>query len=250
MQKSPFQILFLLLTLSFTTCSPLQSQTERRQHMYQAYVNGQMNTWVQIISKMEKTTGNQTLAWHLELTEYYYGLAGYYIDRKKNSLAAPIISKGQDLLNKLVKKHPDNATILAYKGAFIAYRISLNKFMMVTLGLESLKWLEKAYETDPNNLQAITDRANGYVFTPAAFGGDLDKALLLYQKGIAWYEKRNQANGNWLYLNLLVSTAKAYVRHKQPEKARALYKKALQIEPQFRWVKNELLPALPTPPAT
>lgn len=236
--------LFVLILFTIPLLFSLQAQNSRKHRIYDAYVQANRTQWVQVVSEMEHSTEPKTLTWKLELAEYYYGMAGYYIGIKRKDLAETIIDKGNTLVEGILKEHPSNATAMAFKGSMTAFKINLTRYKVLVLGKESMHWMEKAMKTDPNNVQALTDRGNAYVHAPALFGGDPEQGILLYKKGLTLLEKRNQASGNWFYLNLLVTTGGAYKRIGQLDKARFYYEKALQVEPRFRYVKETLLPAL------
>lgn len=234
----------VLLFFSLIYLTATYAQDSRKHRIYEAYIHSNRTQWVQVVSDMERSTELKTLAWKLELAEYYYGMAGYYIGIKRKDLAEIIIDKGNTLVDGILKEHPSNATAMAFKGSLTAFKINLNRYKMLKLGKESMLWMEKALKTDPNNVQGLADRGNAYVHAPALFGGDPELGIQMYKKGLALLEKRNLANGNWFYLNLLITTAGAYKRIGQLDKARFYYEKTLQVEPRFRYVKETLLPAL------
>jgi len=239
-----FKRCILLLPFLSLVLLPIQAQTNRKHRIYEAYISGNRAQWVQVVGEMEHSTEPKTLQWKLELSEYYYGLAGYYIGIKNNTLAAPIISKGNALIDGALKDYSGNATFMALKGTFTAFKINLNRYKVLILGRESLKWMDKALAADPENVQALADMGNALMHAPALFGGDPEEGLRMLRKGISLLEKRNQVSGNWFYLQLLITTGKAYQKTGRPEKARYYYEKALQVEPRFRLVKEVLLPEL------
>ena len=49
---------------------------------------------------------------------------------------------------------------------------------------------------------------------------------------------------NWMYLNLLTLIGQTEQKLNNLQQAKLYYEKALTIEPDFVWVKNELLPTL------
>lgn len=244
MQQNSTKMRLTFLFLTILISGVCLGAPTRKQRIYEAYVSGNRALWVQVVQEMERSTEPKTLAWKLELAEYYYGLSGYYIGAKKNDLAAATIEKGEALVNKILKEDPDNATALSYKSALTAFKINLNRLRVLVLGKESLKWLDKATAADPDNLQVMIDRGNALIHAPVIFGGDPEKGVQLYKRGLALMEKRNQASGNWFYLQILIATADAYKRMGHPEMARPYYVRALAVEPHFRLVRDFLLPAL------
>lgn len=244
MQQKSFNRRFPVLLAFLLAASVSFGATGRRHRIYEAYVNGNRAQWIQVVGEMERSAEPKTLLWKLELTEYYYGMVGYYIGTKRNDLAAPILQKAYTLVESVLRDHPGNATAMAYKGSLTAFKISLNRYKVMVLGRESLKWLERSLDADPENVQALFDRGNAYVHAPVLFGGDVEQGILMFRKAMSLLEKRNLTEDNWLYLHLLVTTADACKRAGHPEKARPYYERALQVEPRFRLVKEGLLPAL------
>jgi len=219
------------------------AQSGYKLQIYNAYINGDMNKWATIIHNFEKESPS-TIERKLELLSYYYGYIGYLIGAKKNETAQKFVVKGEKLIADVIKMSPNNATAYAFKGSFLGFRIGMSKFKALSLGQESIESIEKAYKLDPKNIQAVVDRANALYHTPRLFGGDKKEALRLFQEGVTLIETSKSAQNNWLYLNLLTSIAQAYENVGQNKQAASVYDKALRFEPDFKWVKNELYPAL------
>jgi len=220
------------------------SETSRHLQIYHAYVSGNMDQWVSVVKEIEKDETIKTVSQKLELVEYYYGLTPFYIDTKNEKMARYTIQKADIVLDKLLKTAPENPTAQAFKGAFIGFKISLDKFKVLTLGPESLKHINLAYSLDPSDIQALTDKANAFFHAPKMFGGDKIAAVKFYQKSIVLMERSNLATHNWFYLNTLILLAKAYVSIDQTNDAKIIYEKALRKEPDFVWVKTVLYPRL------
>ena len=111
---------------------------------------------------------------------------------KKNESAEKYIVRGEKLIAEVLKKSPENATALAFKGSFIGFRIALSKFKALTLGVESNECIEKACNINPNNIQANVDKGNALYHTPKLFGGDKKEALKLFQQAARLLEKKQQ----------------------------------------------------------
>ena len=75
------------------------------------------------------------------------------------------------------------------------------------------------------------------------FGGDIHEAIKHYEHAIQLYEENDLTN-DWIYLDALAWLGIAYSKTDQLEKAKATFEKALSVEPEFTWVKNNLLPNL------
>jgi len=234
-------IFFILLTL---ISNAISSETAYRNIVYNAYITGDLTKWVAVINTIEKNGETKTVTQKLELINYYYGYIGYLLGSKKYEQAEKMIDKGDKLIKETLALDNQNPTANAYKGSFIGFRIALSKFKAITLGPESASYINKAYEKDKNNVQAIVDKANIYYYTPSLFGGNKNEAIKFYKQGISLIEKSGDTEHNWFYLSVLTALAKAYEKINKPHEALSVYRNILKIEPQYHWVKNELYPAL------
>ncbi|MDD4921439.1 MAG: tetratricopeptide repeat protein [Bacteroidales bacterium] len=239
-RKTSLLILFQFLILS-TLCV---AETSRHKQIYQAYISGNINQWISVVKEMESGENIRTVSQKLELIEYYYGLSGFYIGQNNLKMVKITIDKADIILNKLMKEAPNTASVYSYKGSLTAFRIALNKYKAITLGAECLKYIDRGYQMDTSDIQAITDKANALQNAPRLFGGNKTEAIRLFQKSILLMEKTDRATDNWFYLNTLAQLAQAYVSINQPDKAKLTYEKALRKEPDFLWVKNKMYPDL------
>jgi tetratricopeptide (TPR) repeat protein len=234
-------VIAVLLLLSI---SAIQGNNNYKLDIYNAYVNGDMNKWAQIVKSIENSGTAKTTEQNLELIEYYYGLTAYLIGTKKEKQAKVIISKADLILNKLIKANPKNATINAFKGSFTAFKIAIDKYKVVVLGTESMKYLNQAYKLNPNDIQANIDKGNALFHAPGFAAGDKNEALKLFNNAILLMEKTNKDDKNWLYLNVLVQTAQAYSDIDKKDIAIKILEKALKKEPAFTWIKDEIYPEI------
>ncbi|MEL7004952.1 MAG: tetratricopeptide repeat protein, partial [Bacteroidota bacterium] len=87
--------------------------------------------------------------------------------------------------------------------------------------------------------------ANSKLYTPQSFGGDKKEAAKGYEKAIALFEKDPaSADKNWIYLDALAHLGITYMQLEKNDKARETFERALEVEPEFNWVKYILLPQL------
>lgn len=240
---SKFLKLIITLFLVFAAFSFVNAQTGYKPIIYKAYINGDMTKWASVIYTIEKENPT-SVEKKTELISYYYGYIGFLLGTKKYETAQKYMTKGEKMIDELLKTNPKNATLYAFKGSFIGFRIGISHFKAITLGSESSANVNKAYQLDPQNVQAIVDKGNALYHTPKLFGGDKKESLKLFQKGARQLELNHQTKDNWFYLNVLTLLARNYESLEQYEQAKQTYEKILHFEPDYKWVKNELYPAL------
>ncbi len=234
--------------LVFVICTLLLSiqlgfaQSPYQKPIYKAYSRGKMDKWYEIMNTCEKNVDYNNLDEQLELISYYYGYTAWLVGAEKYDTAKIYIDKSEELIDKLLDQSPDNATLLAYKGAYIAFTIGISNLKAIYLGFSSIKNIDKALEIDPENIQGNIEKANSMYYCPSAFGGDKEEAIEYYKKAVAGFEKQNLVVDNWMYINTMTALGQAYEATDQIQKAKVCYEKIIRIFPNFMWVEEELYP--------
>jgi tetratricopeptide (TPR) repeat protein len=153
------------------------------------------------------------------------------------------MDKMQANMDYLEKRQYEPASIEAYKAAMIGFRVGLNRLQAPFIGPKSVEYAKNAMKADPQNPMGFLQYANILHFTPGLFGGSEVEAMKHYLLALRKMEqKMSFYHENWNYLSLLAAIATAYYEYNQREKAIEYLRKALQVEPDFQWVKKELLP--------
>jgi len=141
--------------------------------------------------------------------------------------------KGIELLEAAVaiddKVNPDAYRLL---GDFYG-RLSLFQgvFGRMRYGSRSMTYHRKALEMAPSSFLAMVGSATDKLYAPGAFGGDVDGAVEMFRKAIA-LEPKSPVGYVWL--------AKAYIKQKKFEDARAQFAKALEVRPDSAFARGEL----------
>lgn len=219
------------------------AQSTRRAEIYRAFFSGDMSRWHDVMTDFAATHPTEP-SQQLELLDYYYGYTAWLIGNDKNAEAKAFVEKAEHLIDELSTQHAHAATVKAYKGAFIGFRIGLNPLKAPFLGPKSIREINDTLKIDPHNIQANIEQANALYYRPAFFGGDKKLAIEHYVKALQLMEKKGAVQQNWNYLNLLTVLAQAYEETGELQAAKHTLEKALKIEPNFLWVRNELYPAL------
>jgi tetratricopeptide (TPR) repeat protein len=246
-KKQPIKSILISVFL-FTLQSLVFAQTRiYEETIYNAYINEDIAEWDSVIKKMEKMPLDSYQE-KLELAGYYYGYVGYYIAFSSENYTPKIdslIDKGLALTDEITTHLPDNASAYALKGSFYSFKMDHSKKLKtISLGQESLKNINKAYELDSTNVQAVVDKGNMLFYAPKVVGGNKLEAVNYLKKGIFLIEQRKDTKQNWFYLNSILLLAKYLKENGEKAEALAAYQKILKLAPDFKLVKNKLYPEL------
>jgi tetratricopeptide (TPR) repeat protein len=206
-----------------------------------------MVSWAKIIDELncyhEKNPSNEIL---FSIVQAQYGYIGYLIGAGQNRLAREYLKVAEENVDKLLQNQPQNADALAIKASLIAYNVALSPYKAPILGPRSVSLINEAYRLKNSSIQALIEKGNSLHYAPKFFGGDPEEAVSYYIKAIIAFENQNNGVGlqSWLYLNTLAQLALAYEKSKQPQRALKTYREILTIEPDFKWVKDDLYPQL------
>ena len=234
------------LILLFLIFHGISAAGDFKKEIYQAFISGEMYGWKNAVDQMERNKQNDP-GFLLDLINYEYGYIGWCLGTNKEDEAEDYLEKAEENLNKLdASTSKYKAEIHAYTAAFYGFKIGLQNWRAPFIGPKSVNHAEKALEIDPDNFNANMENGNIWSNMPEIFGGSNEKALKFYEKALETLEKKNTKylKNNWMYLNLLALLGQIEQELENPEKARSYFQKALEIEPGFLWVKNELLPSL------
>ena len=232
-------IIISTLLLSMQLC---YSQSPYRDSIYEAYSRGKMDIWYQLMDTCQKNINPKNLEEQLELISYYYGYTAWLINAEKYDTAKDYIDKSEEIIDALLEESPENATLHAYKGAYIAFTIGISNLKAIYLGRRSIKYIDKSLELDPENIQGNIEKGNSLFYCPPVFGGDKNEAIEYYLKAVKIFEEQGLVVNNWMYINTMTALGQAYEATDQIKLAKVCYEKIIRIFPNFMWVEDELYP--------
>lgn len=236
-------ILFLLPVCISPAQNPHDKQREFQDRIYNAFITGQIQPWERTLTEMERWYRQHPgPAMLYDLLLARYGYIAMALGEENNQEARTHLDKAEAELEELFRYTTYQSQANALQGAFLGFRISLRPITAVRLGPRSYRAIDSALELNPNNPTAWMEKGNSRFYTPSTFGGSKQEAMESYRKAVALFEENLTPNHRWLYLNSLVGLAKSYQFLDQHWMAVATLESALRYEPNFKWVKDELLP--------
>jgi len=223
---------------------PVLLAASEKTKIYNAYIHNRMEDWKTVIDEMDnrKTSDTSLLA---ELLNYQYGYIGFCLAMEKEKEAGRYLELAEENLEFLEENGYRQSIIHAYKSAFYGFKIGLSPLKATFLGPKSLKQAQLAIEADPTEPLGYIQQGNAQFYMPPVFGGSKTEAIEKFKLALDLMTKDGQSVKNdWNYLSLLVLIAQSYEEMEKWEQAKKYYNQALAVEPEFKWVKNELLPGL------
>jgi len=150
-------------------------------------------------------------------------------DKRKSEAYA---EAGMDFAQKATASNPNNAEYHRLLGELCGQVIPANPiFGALKYGQCAKEEIDKAIQLDSKLALAYVSRGVGNFYLPSSMGGGLDIALKDFDKALSLDPKLSEA-----YLWKGVSLRKA----NRNAEARQAFQKALEIDPQRMWAKQQL----------
>lgn len=237
MERSKYILMvFMIVVFGFESAS-----AGWKGEIYQAYIDNRMDRWKEIIDRMEREKTN-TKTYLSQLVNYQYGYIGWCIGKDKKAVAKNYLELAERNL-ELLEEHADASFIHAYKSAFYGFKIGLSQIRAPIYGPRSVRHARLAIEEDKENPLGYIQYGNSQFYMPPIFGGSKEEAIVYFQKARELMERDpGQIKNDWNYLSLLTVIAQSYEHIGEYERAKEYFEKILKIEPEYKWVKDELYP--------
>ncbi len=155
------------------------------------------------------------------------------------------LKDAEEQLERDLKQNPNDAEAQALYGTVNGWLVT-GMWSGLRRGPRADKAYKKARELAPENPRVAMHQGVSRLFRPEMFGGGLDKAeaelteaLELFEKEPAekeWPNGGHAENFGWM--------GQVMFRKGEMDKARAYYEQALELEPDYHWVLEVLIPEL------
>jgi len=202
--------------------------------MYRAYLLGSDHLWETALnSSKNKEPLQKAIA--------YYGILNNTMASSDEETFDHYVDQALNFMESMEEEGTNKAEALAFRSAIYGFIMGYSPWKGMYYGPKSSGAMEDALDASANS--AIVNMISGtsLYYTPDTFGGDKRKAIEAFEKAVMLYEQ--QGYKGWLYLNTLGHLGNAYKAVGQKQEAIATFEKALDIEPDFRWVSKQLLPS-------
>ncbi len=145
------------------------------------------------------------------------------LEKIKQSFADKKYHEALAMAEALLAKDPDNADLHAWKGHAMGSLAQGNPADMMRYGMGAMQEYEAALKLDPDNADGHFGRGMVRLMAPPGFGGNLDGAVEDFEAAVA----KDPLPEAYFYLG------EAYKKKGLTDQAKAAYKKALAIRPNY-----------------
>jgi tetratricopeptide (TPR) repeat protein len=210
---------------------------------------GSIDSLRQARALAKRATGAST---RQALAHYYAALADY---RLNNQFPEDAEKKRENVLGDAtthLKKATELDSTFADAWALLAgvygQRMGLNPMTQgMMLGSDTDEALSRAKELSPSNPRVWIIDGTSDFFTPSMFGGDKERALEKFKKAARLAEQESIDDPlmpSWGHAEAFAWIGIVQMDAERYEHARTAFEKALSINPDYGWVKYDLLPRL------
>jgi tetratricopeptide (TPR) repeat protein len=183
------------------------------------------------------------------LVHYYMGfvdvrLFNYYFSREDKEKTKEFVEDGIEHLEKAVELKDDFAEGYALLSSLLGNKIALNPLLGMTLGMRSGSLLKKAFDLAPENPRISLIAGQSAYYTPKMFGGGKEKALRHIEKAIECFQTfkvEKPIFPTWGYEEAYTYLGLIHMDQENFSEAKKSFEKALEINPNYSWVKFELM---------
>lgn len=203
--------------------------------LYKAFLCSDMSVWHDFIETNENCNDPNRLILLLDIEYNYLAWAS-----QQN------ITDNQDILdifNRHIKQYSTSKHNKSYLNtlysAYYLYNMFINRQNYIKNAMKSIDYATKSLE-NPHPL-ALMHCGFMYFYRPTWAGGSKTKALSYLQQAEYIFQKNGDFTANWDYLNLQMHIAQCLWKLGKKEEALAKCNSILEQEPDFNYVREELI---------
>jgi tetratricopeptide (TPR) repeat protein len=233
--------LFLLSLVMLVSSSIVASKSgELESRFKDFYLRGEMVLWQQLVDSLRNS--NLDFETERELLFAEYGLIGNYLGTNNYDAARSQLPFFEKRIASLIAKYPKNGELYAFSAASVGYNIALQPLRAPFLSRNHTDNIRKALELSPNNGMPLVEQANSLYFRPTLVGGNKNASVAYYERAFSYF--RIHRPNHWMYYNVGAWLGQVYANMGDKKKAYQMYSLLLKQAPNFKWVKDDLLPGL------
>lgn len=219
---------------------------EAKQHLQQGDNTARAECFEQAKALLSKCAAGEQ--WRA-LSEYYLGYADYrlgvVVHRMDKEKSIAYLDSAVGHLERAIELQNDLAEAHALLSSCYGMKIAHAPLKGILLGPKSGKEMEKAGELSPQNPRVALLRGISTYNTPSVFGGGKEKGLTELMEAASLFDRWSNADSlmpDWGKAEVHAWIGLAHLDRDETILARKAFERALQINPDYGWVRYILLP--------
>lgn len=238
--------LFLAGGIQAQSSDAVQALMQAKRQLAQAVTQWDAPRILEARALFERLTTDKDLA---PLAHYYVGYADYrlsiYWSQQHRSKAVEYLEDAISHLEEAMKLDASFAEAAALLSSCYGQKIGYEPRLAMALGPKSAQMMAAAKNLQPGNPRVVLLEAISTYFTPANFGGSKEKALAGFRKAaelFASWQPADSLQPDWGREEVYAWIGLAHLDRDEPILAKRAFEKALAINPEYAWVKENLMP--------
>lgn len=173
-----------------------------------------------------------------------YRLAIYYMQNEDDEQFKNYIKLSKAELKTILDSDDKDPEALALLASDYGEEIREDSSLAPQLAPKALAMISEVIEIAPDNPRVQLLAGKLILTLPEKYGGNKVKALVHLQKSVNLFEANREADDpiGWGYIFALTWLGINYTELNDYATAAKIYNKALEVEPDFLWINNVLLP--------
>ncbi len=210
-----------------------------------------VNTW-----NAEKMKQARDLFLNLLMTEesekaylhYYtalcdYRLSAYFMAQQATSEAEMHVESALKHLEEAMDLEPSRGEPYALYASMLGFKIAVNPTLGMSLGMEIYEYFGQAFTKEPDNPRVNLMKGLSDLYTPEQYGGGAEVAIQSLTKAVELFEEEkvdNPVEPSWGKEEAYTFLGMAFIQKGDVKKAEELFKRALEVNPEFGLALEEL----------
>lgn len=229
-------IFFFIIIFQYSLDSLLLKSIERLEYGYKNRDLDTLEKAYKDLKYISSTRGNAHDLYFTSLCLYRIYNLGFKKYSKEEYIDSAIT-----YLEKSIKLKKDFSDAYALLGSLYGMKAK-GFFKGMLYGSKSDRAFKKAKEIDSLNPRTLYLEGISFLYKPKGFGGSVQRAIHNFKKAIKIFEEGKGERGiiNWGYLECMMFLGIAYEKVDSLKKAEEVYRKVLEIDPDYGWAKYRL----------
>jgi tetratricopeptide (TPR) repeat protein len=185
------------------------------------------------------------------LAHYYTALADFrminQLPEDDEEQREQVIEDAISHLKRATDTAPNMADAWALLSGCYGQMMGMNPMQGMSLGPKASDAMKKAKKHGPDNPRVWIIDGTSDFYAPSMFGGDKEQALKKFKKAARLAEKESVQDPlmpSWGHAEAHTWIGIAHMEAERYDPARTAFETALDINPNYDWVKSALLPKL------